>query len=122
MKFLTAFLIICTVFTMNSQELLPYREIQEAPEEYTATTVASRMVDGLGFRYYWATEGLRSEDLLYKPSSEARTSMQTVEHIYGLTKVILNSVLKKPNTGAKDPDMTFEEMRSATLRNLKKSE
>ena len=58
------------------------------------------MVDGLGFRYYWATEGLRDEDLAYKPSEEARTTSETIDHIYGLTKVIVNSTLKKPNSRA----------------------
>ena len=43
---------------MNSQEKLPYYQIPEPSTEYTAGTSASRMVDGLGFRFFWATEGL----------------------------------------------------------------
>ena len=51
-------LFIFTIFTttMNAQEL-PYYEIPKETNKYTAGSVASRMVDGLGFRYYWATEG-----------------------------------------------------------------
>ena len=106
---------------MAQDSKLPYHEIPEAPKEYTAGTVASRMVDGLGFRFYWATEGLRPEDLQYKPNDEARTAKETLRHIYDLTTVILNSALKKPNTGQKVPDMTFAEMRKQTLLNLKKA-
>ncbi|MBL4904447.1 MAG: hypothetical protein JKZ00_00090, partial [Flavobacteriaceae bacterium] len=55
-----------------------YYEIPPAPKEYTAGTVASRMVDGLGFRYYWATEGLTEKDLAFRPNSEARTTLETI--------------------------------------------
>ena len=81
--------------TLKAQELdkteSPYYQIPDYPEKYTAGSVAARMVDGLGFRYFWATEGLREEDLKYKPSEEGRTCGETIDHIYGLTLVILNA-------------------------------
>ena len=43
------------------------------------------MIDGLGFRYYWATHGLRPEDLNYKPSETNRTIEETIDHIYNLS-------------------------------------
>ena len=101
---------------------LPYYEIPDSPAEYTAENVAARMVDGLGFRYYWATEGLREEDLSYKPSKEARTALETIDHIYGLTEVLLNAVKKLPNirtTDAEEEDYSFDELRSKTLSNIK---
>jgi hypothetical protein len=119
--YFSGMILICTVFTVKAQSNLPYYEIPEAPDEYTAGTVVSRMVDGLGFRFYWATEGLRDEDLSFKPSEEARTSFETIKHIYGLTSVILNSVTNKPNTGEEMPEMSFEEMRKKILENLQKS-
>ena len=79
------------------------------------------MVDGLGFRYYWATYGLTDKDLNFKPNNEARTSMETLKHIYDLTTVILNSVTKQPNTGQKVPEMSFAALRKATLANIEKS-
>ena len=48
--------------------------------------------------------GLTEKDLTFKPSSEARTSLETLKHIYDLTTVILNSVIGKPNTGQKWPE------------------
>ena len=54
----------------TSSEDLPYYEIPDYPSAYNASTVVARMIDGLGFRYYWATEGLREEDLNYKDVKE----------------------------------------------------
>ena len=99
---------------------LPYYQIPDYPEEYTANTVAARMVDGLGFRYYWATEGLRAEDLAFKPNEEARTTEETIDHILGLTKTILNSVKKLPNERSENrPVLTYEQKRTETLLNIK---
>jgi hypothetical protein len=106
-------------FTPQPMSALPYHEIPPYPETYNACTVAARMVDGLGFRYYWATEGLRSEDLAYKPSPEGRTADETLDHIYGLTEVVLNSVKQQPNIRPADrPEMSFSEKRRKTLEML----
>ena len=99
---------------------LPYYQIPDYPEEFTANTVAARLVDGLGFRYYWATEGLRPEDLSFKPNEEARTTEETIDHILGLSRVVLNSVKKIPNERSEnEPKLTFEEKRRQTLLNIK---
>ena len=97
---------------------LPYYEIPDAPESYTPGNVAARMIDGLGFRYYWATESLREEDLKYQPNEEARTTEATIDHIYGLSRTIVNATKKVPNIRSEEPEMTFEEKRKATLENF----
>lgn len=104
---------------MNAQEKLPYYEIPEASETYTAGTVAARLVDGLGFRYYWASEGLKEADLVYKITDDSRSTEETIAHIYGLSKTIVNATLKKPNPNEKEADLTFEDIRRQTLINLK---
>ena len=107
----------------SPEQPIPYREIPAHPEEYNAGTVVSRMIDGLGFRYYWATEGLRQEDLAYKPSETNRTIGETVDHIYGLSWVIYNSAICKANdrTSSEETNLSFEAKRSLTLQNLKKA-
>ena len=41
---------------MNAQqEQLPFYEIGEYPTEFSSTNVVSRMIEGLGYRFYWAT-------------------------------------------------------------------
>ncbi len=99
---------------------LPYYEIPDYPETFTAGSVAARMLDGLGFRYYWATDGLRDDDLKFKPNEEARTTAETIEHIYGLSKVIVNATLKKSNgSDNNDSNMSFDDKRKLTLENIK---
>mgnify|MGYP001825191572 CR=1 FL=1 len=116
--------IVCKIVSVSmaqNKDNLPYYEIPEYPSEYNEGTVVARMIDGLGFRFYWATEGLRDEDLKFKPSEEGRTTGETIDHIYGLTTVILNSALKKPNAGVKADEMMFEEKRTKTLMMLKQA-
>lgn len=104
--------------TMNDS--LPYAIIPEAPQEYTAGTVVSRMVDGLGFRYFWATELLTDNELDYAPGNDGRTIRQTMEHIYGLSKVVLNSAKKQATDRTiKGQKLNYIEQRKATLENLK---
>lgn len=118
MKLVTFLLFIIT--GLATAQDLPYRQIPDYPTEYTAATVAARMVDGLGFRYYWATEGLRAEDINFSPDGDGRTSLETLVHIYDLTNVLLNAVTKKVNmTGASKPELPFTELRRRTLENLK---
>lgn len=122
MKRLINIFIFFSAFVLIAQETkekqLPYYEIPDYPETYTAGTAAARMVDGLGFRYYWATDGLRDEDLAYKPSETGRTSGDTIDHIYGLSKFIRNTVLVNYKDENKS-DLSFEEKRKKTLMNFK---
>jgi len=112
---------------MSAQEkndsTLPYHKIPEMPETYTAGTVVSRMIDGLGFRYYWATDGLTAKDLGYKPSESNRTISETVDHIYGLSGTIYNAATMEVNdrTVARDSNLTFEQKRKQTLYNLSRA-
>ena len=110
-----------TVFAQTDGDL-PYHQIPEYPETYTAGSVVARMIDGLGFRYYWATEGLREDDLKYKPSEESRTSEQTIKHIYDLSEIILNTAEQKvTDFTIEEESLSYSEMRKKTLVNLKKA-
>ncbi|MBX2815334.1 MAG: hypothetical protein KTR24_05040 [Saprospiraceae bacterium] len=101
---------------------LPYHEIPEAPDTYTEGTVVARTIDGLGYRYYWATKDLRDEDLDYKPSEDSRTARETLDHIYGLSLTIVNGPQAKPNIRPMDnSQLKWEEKRNLTLNNLWKA-
>lgn len=125
MKSILNFLIFFFILSLNAQKTmedkLPYYEIPEHAESYTAGTVAARMVDGLGFRYYWATEGLRPEDLIYKSSETGRTTDETVDHIYSLSSFILNAILDSAEKTKDSKDMSFDEKRKHTLLNFEKA-
>lgn len=104
----------------NGDAEIPYSQVPDYPEEYTAETVAARLIDGLGFRYHWATEGLRPEDLEYRPSKDARTCRETLDHIFGLSECVIYPAKKEAISRGEDrPEMTFDELRLATLQNLK---
>lgn len=118
--FTTILLFIISLQMQAQEQNDHYYKIPEASKEYNAGTVVSRMIDGLGFRYYWATYKLREQDLSYKPSEEARTAEETIDHILGLSQVILNSALKVPNEKPQ-PKMTYAEKRKKTLENIKRA-
>ena len=121
MKFLTAFLfVLITPFCFSQEKKidLPYYEIPEYSKEFTAGTVAARMVDALGFRYYWASDSLTEKDLAYKANEAGRSAEETIKHIYDLSKIILNSTLNQANSSKKEA-LSYAEMRTKTLYNLK---
>ena len=118
---ITFFLISNIMNAQSNKTDLPYYEIPDYPESYNQGSVAARMIDGLGFRYYWATEGLRAEDLLYKASEDGRTTEETIDHILGLSNVIVNSTINKVNESSDHEGLTFEQKRKMTLENIKKA-
>lgn len=98
---------------------LPYRQIPEYPNDYSSGNILSRLIDGLGYRYYWATEGLTEEDLTYAPSAGARNLQETITHIYGLSETIVNAPQNLPNIQPADwSKLSFDTLRHRTLMNL----
>ena len=77
------------------------------------------MIQGLGFRYHWATEGLRAEDLEYRPTKEAQSTLGTLQHIYGLTKTILNAAKNEASKRpAPSPPENLESPKSHYIKGL----
>lgn len=98
---------------------LPYSTIPEVPKNYTAGTVVSRMIDGLGFRYYWATERLTENNFDYRPNDEGRSIRETMEHIYALSNTIANTAKKVPNDRTVKMEIPpVQDLRKLTLQNL----
>ncbi|WP_179346308.1 hypothetical protein [Winogradskyella ursingii] len=104
--------------SFGQNESLPYTEVPVYPDKFTAGTMAARMVDALGFRYYWASEGLTEKDLAYRTNEDGRSSEETLKHIYDLSEIIVNSTLKKENLRVTE-SLTYSELRFKTLNNLK---
>jgi len=104
---------------MQSQDQLPFKSIPKYPDNYKSGNIVLRMIQGLGYRYFWATEGLRDKDLKYRPSNEAMSSYETLEHIYGLAETINNASSKKVNYRPyRDAPKNFESIRRETLEHL----
>lgn len=102
---------------------LPYVSIpQHYPQEYTAATVTARLLDGLGYRYYWATEKLREEDLRYSTHETSWNSLEIIRHIYVLAEMVDGSIKGKVNVRpTADNDFEFEKLRNETLHMIKAS-
>lgn len=97
----------------------PCAEISEYPEDISETLVLARLIEGLGFRYFWVTEGLRPEDLAYLPGNDGRSTEETLEHMYNLSNTILKSVQGLPIVrSTEDKELTFAERRLKALNNL----
>ena len=104
---------------MQSQDQLPFKSIPQYPDNYKSGNIIQRMIQGLGYRYYWATEGLTDKDLKYRPSNKAMSAFETLEHIYGLAETINNTSLKKVNYRPYgDAPENFESIRRETLNHL----
>ncbi|NER18657.1 DinB family protein [Spongiivirga citrea] len=119
-KIIVLFINLFIIQLMAAQEAqLPLKEIPTAPDTFSSGNMVARMIEGLGFRYYWASKDLKEEDLAYKPSDDARNIMETLQHIYGLTNVIKNGPTSTANGRGEDlSKYSYGELRKMTLDNL----
>ena len=95
----TVFFILLGLYhlTIMSQTSEYFKDISKYPTEINNGNIISRMVNGLGYRYYWATENLKKNDLTYRPSKDAYSTHETMVHIFTLSKTIYNTTLSKIN-------------------------
>ncbi len=90
-------LVLFISIQVMAQQQLPFSSIPKAPEKVTAGTTLARMVQGVGFRYHWATHELKEDDLKYRPRPEAQSALETLQHIYSLALVIKNTTVNETN-------------------------
>ena len=95
---------------------LPYTNIPEPPRKMSATTVLIRLMDGIGFRYRWATEGLREEDMNFQPCETSMKIQELLAHIHGLL-MISESYLTDKNLVKIEP-VKLDERRKLTLETI----
>lgn len=74
-----------------------FYEIPEYPESVTGTSILVRLLDSLGFRFHWATEGLRPEDYAFRPAEDVMSVTELVRHVWGLVNWVGISVLGEPH-------------------------
>jgi len=117
LRYLLFLSLICLMPHLDAQDL-PFEEIPPSPEDYSPGNLMARMVEGLGYRYYWATEGLRVEDLNYRPTPEARSCRETLDHVYNLSQTIMYNALGEVIQRDNSNDRPFDEVRRQTLTHL----
>lgn len=92
-------------------------EIGAAPTKVAGTSVLARIVDGLAFRYHWATDGLRAEDYAFRPGPESMSTLELQQHILYLVCMIQQTVLnatERETLESEDPVV----LREKTLETL----
>ena len=115
--YIRLFFSLLFIFSLQTMaQELPFSSIPPAPTNFSASNSIYRMIQGLGFRYHWATEGLRVEDLEYRPTEEAQSTLGTIQHIYSLSKTILNTAKNRASGDPRSiPPERLDELRVATL-------
>ena len=96
---------------------LPFSDISEYPTEFSQANIVLRMIEGLGYRYYWASKSLSETDLEYKSSEDARSTLEIIKHIHSLTNMISSS-FKNQQYEFSNVNYSYKELREKTLLNL----
>ena len=118
------FFILLGLYHLNimSQTSEYFKDISKYPTEINNGNIISRMINGLGYRYYWATEKLNENDLIYRPSKDAYSTKETMVHIFTLSKTVYNTTLSKINERPDiDIPVDYESIRNETLQFLEKA-
>ena len=91
-----------------------FRKVDHYPPDVSGPSVIVRLLDGLGFRFSWATEGLTAEVYAFSPGEGCQTIAGLVDHIWALTIWIGWSVFGSGEDRPQDP----ESQRSHVLRRI----
>jgi hypothetical protein len=96
-----------------------FRSLPPGPETVTGSAVLVRMVEGIGFRFFWATEGLRESDLSFRPTPETMSIADLAGHVLDLVAWVALSAGAIP-AGPREPErpLPFPEARQRVLEVL----
>ncbi len=101
---------------------LPYTTLPELPDQVGGVEVIARLVDGLAFRYRWATEDLSPADVAFRPTPEAFTLGEIMEHVARMMEWIERALTLEH--GEENEDMpapaSHEDTRARTLASLER--
>ena len=76
-------------------------------------------MDGLGFRYHWATEGLSNQDMDYRICESSQSTKETFAHIlYMVTMVECAFTDETYEIPEKGVTLGLEGLRRATLQQI----
>ena len=83
-----------------------FYRIPPYPDAVSGTTVLVRLLDGLGFRFRWSTEGLSEEDYGFRPAPDCMSIEELVGHVWGLVNWVSQSVELDGFKPGDDPAIT----------------
>ena len=77
---------------------IPYESVQTYPENITSPAIIVRLIDGLGYRFRYATEGLTPQEYQFIPGQGCWTIGEIVDHVWGLLNWICKNIFGKEET------------------------
>lgn len=95
---------------------LPYYTLPDPPEAMNASGVLIRLIDSLGFRYRWATEGLKEEEMEFQACDSSMKLWELLGHIHGLLNVTDSFITGRELV--KVEPMSLAERREKTLEKI----
>jgi len=79
-----------------------FKNFPEEPADLSASNAIARLIDGLGFRLYWAINELTEEDCEYRVCEGANSIHDILWHILGLVNWVYMNVygeqMKRPES------------------------
>jgi hypothetical protein len=122
-SFITTTTLLLAISTCMAQTKPYFYHVPDTPTTYTGAHVAARMVDGLGFRYYWASDSLTQKDLAYRPTPGARSTLETLQHLLTLSIMIVRTTEQQPIDFGEEDDsqLSYAELRTRTLANFERA-
>jgi hypothetical protein len=90
-----------------------FQNIPNFPPSVDATSIIARFVDGLGFRYFWATEGLTENEIQFKPHPTSLGVLDLIKHLYDMAVFTNRSFGGVAPKGEKPTE--YAELRAQTL-------
>ena len=102
---------------VDNQEL-PFEDISKTPTELTATNTLLRVVEGLAFRYRWATENLSEDDIKFRPHPTSMSIEEVNSHIFDLVDSTFRVFGGEKQN--KETLNSFQDIRESNLFLLKK--
>ena len=103
---------------MENHQELPFEDISKTPTELTATNTILRMVEGLAFRYRWATENLSEENIKFRPHPTSMSIEDVNSHIFDLVDSTFRVFGGEKQN--KETLNSFQDIRESNLFLLKK--
>ena len=103
---------------MENRQELPFEDISKTPTELTATNTILRMVEGLAFRYRWATENLSEENIKFRPHPTSMSIEDVNSHIFDLVDSTFRVFGGEKQN--KETLNSFQDIRESNLFLLKK--
>ncbi len=82
-----------------------FDEVPDYPHEISGATILVRLLDGLGFRFRWSTEGLDEDDFSFRPAPDCMSIEELVKHIWGLVNWVYISMMNKSYKRAEDVNL-----------------